>query len=263
MAKPEIKKKKKFTVINVLQIITLLALLAYMQIAVDTGKISKIFIASPTMIIEEAVEIITDHTLLPHLILTLEEVLVGYGLAALVGITVALIWTLFPKLEEYMDVFCSAIMAVPKTAILPLLILWFGIGFKSKVMLVFLFSVFQILYNTVTGARQTEEKYLKVAKVFQATRIQTVFQIMIPSALPSMFNGLKLAAATALTGVIFSEMQSAKGGLGYLLSEAQNLLNSARMFFIIILVTVISVLFVKLIALIEFSICHKWQNKVK
>lgn len=239
------------------------ALLAYMQIAVDTGKISKIFIASPTMIIEEAVEIITDHTLLPHLILTLEEVLVGYGLAALVGITVALIWTLFPKLEEYMDVFCSAIMAVPKTAILPLLILWFGIGFKSKVMLVFLFSVFQILYNTVTGARQTEEKYLKVAKVFQANRIQTVFQIMIPSALPSMFNGLKLAAATALTGVIFSEMQSAKGGLGYLLSEAQNLLNSARMFFIIILVTVISVLFVKLIALIEFSICHKWQNKVK
>lgn len=263
MAKPEIKKKKKFTVINVLQIITLLALLAYMQIAVDTGKISKIFIASPTMIIEEAVEIITDHTLLPHLILTLEEVLVGYGLAALVGITVALIWTLFPKLEEYMDVFCSAIMAVPKTAILPLLILWFGIGFKSKVMLVFLFSVFQILYNTVTGARQTEEKYLKVAKVFQANRIQTVFQIMIPSALPTMFNGLKLAAATALTGVIFSEMQSAKGGLGYLLSEAQNLLNSARMFFIIILVTVISVLFVKLIALIEFSICHKWQNKVK
>lgn len=263
MAKPEIKKKKKFTVINVLQIITLLALLAYMQIAVDTGKISKIFIASPTMIIEEAVEIITDHTLLPHLILTLEEVLVGYGLAALVGITVALIWTLFPKLEEYMDVFCSAIMAVPKTAILPLLILWFGIGFKSKVMLVFLFSVFQILYNTVTGARQTEEKYLKVAKVFQVNRIQTVFQIMIPSALPSMFNGLKLAAATALTGVIFSEMQSAKGGLGYLLSEAQNLLNSARMFFIIILVTVISVLFVKLIALIEFSICHKWQNKVK
>ena len=103
MAKPEIKKKKKFTVINVLQIITLLALLAYMQIAVDTGKISKIFIASPTMIIEEAVEIITDHTLLPHLILTLEEVLVGYGLAALVGITVALIWTLICAVVRFLQ----------------------------------------------------------------------------------------------------------------------------------------------------------------
>ena len=98
--------------------------------------------------------------------------------------------------------------------------------------------------------------------MFKANRLQTVFQIMIPSALPSMFSGLRLAAATALTGVIFSEMQSAKGGLGYLLYEAQNLLNSARMFFIVILVTVISVLFVQVIALIEFAVCHKWQNKI-
>lgn len=255
-------KKKKFTWINVLQIITLIGLLVYMQVVVDTGRISKVFIASPTMIVKEAGKIIADGTLQQHLLLTLEEVLIGYALAAVVGIIVALLWTLFPKLEEYMDVFCSAIMAVPKTAILPLLILWFGIGFSSKVTLVFLFSVFQILYNTVTGAKQTNAKYLKVASVFKANRIQTVFQIMIPSALPSMFNGLRLAAATALTGVIFSEMQSAKGGLGYLLSEAQNLLNSARMFFIIILVTVISVLFVQIIALIEFAICHKWQNKI-
>ena len=257
-----VSKKKKFTWINVLQIITLIGLLVYMQVVVDTGRISKVFIASPTMIVKEAGKIIADGTLQQHLLLTLEEVLIGYALAAVVGIIVALLWTLFPKLEEYMDVFCSAIMAVPKTAILPLLILWFGIGFSSKVTLVFLFSVFQILYNTVTGAKQTNAKYLKVASVFKANRIQTVFQIMIPSALPSMFNGLRLAAATALTGVIFSEMQSAKGGLGYLLSEAQNLLNSARMFFIIILVTVISVLFVQIILLIEFAICHKWQNKI-
>ena len=260
--RPAVVGKKKFSWINAVQVITLIALLAYMQVVVDTGRISKVFIASPTMIVQEAVKIITDGTLLPHLILTLEEVLVGYALAAAVGIIVALLWTLFPKLEAYMDVFCAAIMAVPKTAILPLLILWFGIGFKSKVVLVFLFSVFQILYNTVTGAKQTNIKYLKVAKVFKANRLQTVFQIMIPSALPSMFSGLRLAAATALTGVIFSEMQSAKGGLGYLLYEAQNLLNSARMFFIVILVTVISVLFVQVIALIEFAVCHKWQNKI-
>lgn len=256
------KNKSKFSVINILQVVTIIVLLAYMQIAVDQGKISKVFIASPTMIIKDAIKIIQDGTLLEHLVITLEEVFAGFFLATAVGIIVALLWTLFPKLEEYMDVFCSAIMAIPKTAILPLLILWFGIGFKSKVVLVFLFSVFQILYNTVTGVKQTDVKLLKVAKVFKANRIQTVFQIMIPSSLPSMFNGLKLAAATALTGVIFSEMQSAKAGLGYLLSEAQNLLNSARMFFVIILVTVISVLFVQIIRGIEYAICHKWQNKL-
>lgn len=253
-------KKRRITVINVLQILTVTALLVYMEYAVASGKINKIFMASPTSIVKEAVKISADGTLWPHLILTLQEVFVGYALAAVFGIAVGLIWTMFPKVEEYSNVFCSAIMAIPKTAILPLLILWFGIGFQSKVVLIFLFSVFQILYNTVTGAKQCKTEYLKVAKVFNATKIQTVFKVMIPAALPSMFNGLRLAAATALTGVVFSEMQSAKAGLGYLLSESQNLLNTPRMFFLIILVTLISVCFVKIIAAVEYLLCHRWRR---
>lgn len=256
----EKNKKRKITFINVLQIVTILLLLAYMQYAVSTGRISKIFMAAPTDIVEEAISIMKDGTLWPHLILTLQEVATGYALAGVVGVLVGLIWTLFPKTEEYGNLFCSAIMAIPKTAILPLLILWFGIGFQSKVVLIFLFSVFQILYNTVTGTKQCKVEYLKVAKVFQANRMQTVFSVMIPAALPSMFNGFRLAAATALTGVVFSEMQSAKAGLGFLLSEAQQLLNTSRMFFLIILVTVISVCLVKIVTMIEYAVCHKWRR---
>lgn len=252
--------KKKFTWINLLQLLTVIALLAYMQVAVDTGRVQKVFLASPTSIVQKSVEIITDGTLCPHLLLTLEEVAVGYGLAVIVGILFGLLWVLFPQVEEYMNVFCAAIMAAPKTAILPLLILWFGIGFKSKVVLIFLFGVFTILYNTVTGARQCKREYLKVASVFKASRFQTVFLVLIPAALPSIFNGLRLAAATALTGVVFSEMQAAKAGLGYLLSQAQSLLNTPLMFFVIILVTLISVALVKLIALIEYAVCHKWNR---
>lgn len=254
------KKNRKFTYITVLQIATVVLLLVYMQYAVDSGKVSKVFMATPTSIVEEGITIIKDGTLWPHFVVTMQEVLTGYALAAGVGILVGLLWTLFPKLEDYMNVFCSAIMAIPKTAILPLLILWFGIGFESKVVLIFLFSVFQILYNTVTGTKQCKTSYLKVAKVFEANRVQTVFKVMIPAALPSIFNGLRLAAATALTGVVFSEMQSAKAGLGFLLSEAQQLLKTPRMFFLIILVTVISVVFVKIIAIIEYALCHRWRR---
>ena len=254
------KTGKKFTWINGLQVLTVVALIVYMQYAVESGKILKVFMASPTSIVEAGISMIADGTLYPHLILTLQEVLVGYSLAAVVGITVGLIWTLFPVTEEYLNVFCAAIMAIPKTAILPLLILWFGIGFKSKVVLIFLFSVFQILYNTVTGAKQCRTEYLKVARVFQTNRFQTVFKVILPAALPSVFNGLRLAAATALTGVVFSEMQSAKAGLGFLLSEAQNLLNTPVMFFVIILVTLISVLIVKLVAVVEYAVCHKWRR---
>ena len=215
--KKKTKNKKRFTWVNLAQLLTVAALLLWMQWAVDSGKVLTIFVASPTSIVEEGIEIITDGTLWPHLLLTIQEALAGYLSAVVAGIAVGLIWTLFPVSEKYMNVFCSAIMAVPKVAILPLLILWFGIGFQSKAFLVFLFSVFTILYNTVTGAKECKKEYLKVAKVFKANRFQTVFLVIIPAALPSIFNGLKLAAATALTGVLFSEMQSARAGLGYLI----------------------------------------------
>lgn len=258
--KKKTKNKKRFTWVNLAQLLTVAALLLWMQWAVDSGRVLTIFVASPTSIVEEGIKIITDGTLWPHLLLTIQEALAGYLSAVVVGIAVGLLWTLFPVSEKYMNVFCSAIMAVPKVAILPLLILWFGIGFQSKAFLVFLFSVFTILYNTVTGAKECKKEYLKVAKVFKANRFQTVFLVIIPAALPSIFNGLKLAAATALTGVLFSEMQSARAGLGYLLTESQNLLNTPRMFFLIILITLLSVGAVKLIDAIEYAISYRWRH---
>ncbi len=258
--KQQKKHKRKFTYINLLQILTVALILAYMQIAVSTGRVSKVFLATPTDIVKSGINMMTDGTLWPHLLVTLEEVFAGYSLAAVTGIVLGLLWVLFPKLEEYMNVFCSAIMAIPKTAILPLLILWLGIGFKSKVLLVFLFGIFTILYNTVTGAKQCKVEYMKVARVFEASRAQLVFKVMIPAALPSMFNGLRLSAATALTGVVFSEMQSAREGLGFLLTQAQSTLSTAKVFFIIILITLISVLFVRIIAGIEYIFCHKWRK---
>lgn len=252
--------RKRFGIVQLLQLMTVIALLAYMQYAVDSGKVLKVFLASPTSIVQKGVYLIRSGELWPHFLLTMQELLAGYALSAVVGILVGLLWTLFPVLEKYLSLFCSAVMAVPKTAILPLMILWFGIGFTSKVMLIFLFGVFTILYNTVTGTKQCQAEYLKVARVFQANRFQTVFKVIIPAALPNIFNGLRLAAATALTGVVFSEMQAAKAGLGYMLSEAQNLLDTPKMFFIIILVTVISVVLVRLIALVEYAVCHKWMR---
>jgi len=254
------KHGKSFTVINALQLATLLALLGYMEFTVDTGRVSKVFLASPTSIVREAVKIIGNGLLLKHFWVTIGEVLTGYSIAAVIGIGVGLLWALFPKFESFLNVFCSAIMAVPKVAVLPLLILWFGIGFKSKVVLIVLFSVFQILYNTITGAKQCKSEYLQVSRVFNASKLQTIFSVVLPASLPSMFNGLRISAATALTGVVFSEMQAAKAGLGFLLLESQQLLNTSRMFFLIILVTVISVLFVKLISFIEYILCHKWAR---
>ncbi|MBP5304970.1 MAG: ABC transporter permease [Lachnospiraceae bacterium] len=255
------RKESKFGVVTVLQIITLAALLIFMEYSVTTGKISKVFLAAPSGILKELVRTVTNGIISEHLLITLKEVITGYLIGGVVGVSVGLLWTLFKPLEKYMNVFCSAIMAVPKTAILPLLILWFGIGFKSKVFLIFLSSVFQILYNTVTGTKQCPNEYLKVARVFELNKFETVFKVLVPAALPSMFNGFRMAAATAMTTVVFAEMQSAKAGLGFLLAESQQLLNTPRIFLVIVIVTVISVLLVKLVALIEYAFTHRWLRK--
>lgn len=246
--------------ITVSQVAIIVAILASIEIAVSGGYINKVFLASPTQIANELVYMLQQNQLLPQISVTLQEAVLGYVLSAITGITIGVLFVTFPKLETLLTPFFSAIMAVPKTAIMPLLIVWFGIGFKSKVVMVFLFCMFTVLFNTVSGSKQTRLEHLKVARVFKATRTQIVFKVMIPSALPSIFTGLRVTAATAITGVIFAEMTASKGGAGYLLNEAQAVLNTPELYLVVIIATILSVLFVGIVNLAERIICRNWRN---
>lgn len=250
---------KKHTYIQAAQWLVIISLVFYCEYAVRSGKINRLFLASPSQIVEEFLYMIKKNILMGHLIISLQEFAVGYTLAIIAGILLGLLFVLFPKFEEFLSIFCSAFMSIPKSAILPLLIVWFGIGFQSKVLLIFMFCVFTILFNTVTGAKLTKAEHLKVARVFLANRWQTVFKVLVPSALPTIFISLRITASTALTSVIFAEMTAAKKGLGYLLNESQQVLNTPRLFVVILITTILSVILVSIVNLIEYLICHKWR----
>lgn len=253
-------KHRKPAWITLSQFGIIAALLAGAEAVVSGGFVSRIFLASPSQIANELAYMLQQNTLMPQLILTLQEAVVGYLLSAVTGIAIGVLFVTFPKLEALFSTFFAAIMAVPKTAIMPLMIVWFGIGFKSKVLMVFLFCMFTILFNTISGAKQTRTEHLKVASVFKATRMQVVFKVMIPSALPSIFTGLRVTAATAITGVIFAEMTASKGGAGYLLNEAQAVLNTPELYLVVIIVTLLSVLFVSIVNLVEYIMCRSWRS---
>lgn len=262
MANAESKPKKpahRIRIVHIAQVLTVLALLAYCEYAVRAGLISRVFLAAPSQVWEQFRFMLRKGQIWDNLLLTLEEFGAGYTLAVVSGMMMGVIFVLFPKVEEFLSVFFSAIMAIPKTAILPLLVVWFGIGFKSKIVLILLGCLFTILFNTVTGAKQTRPEFLKVAAVFRTSRFQTVFKVLLPSALPSIFTGLRITAATSITLVVFSEMMASKKGLGYLLAIAQQVLNTAQLFVVIILVTILSVLLVTIVNLTEYAICHKWR----
>jgi ABC-type nitrate/sulfonate/bicarbonate transport system permease component len=256
------KKSRQPLWVSLVQSAIIIAFLIILQFVADNGYINPTFVASPTQVFEEFTYMIKNHLLLPHLSLTLQEALVGYVISAITGVTIGVLFVSFPKIELVFSPFFSAVMSVPKTALLPLLIIWFGIGFKNKVVVVFLFGMFNVLFNTVTGAKLTKTEHLKVAAVFKATHLQIIFKVMLPSALPNIFNGLRVTAATTITGVVFAEMTVSKGGMGYLLSEAQQILNTPELFLIIILVTIISVLFVALVNFAEYMTCRKWRSNL-
>jgi ABC-type nitrate/sulfonate/bicarbonate transport system permease component len=254
-------EKKKINSTNLIgQIILLLAIMGAIEFVVSSGRINKLYLASPTQIFQELLDLLTKNILLKHILATISEFLAGYGLSIAFGIILGLLFVAFPKIDKFFAPFVSGLMSIPKVAIIPLLTIWFGIGFSSKVVLVFLFSFFTIFFNTISGAKQTSNNYLKVSRVFRASKIQTILKVLLPSAVPSIFAGLRVTAATGITGVIFAEMQASKKGLGFMLSEAAAVYNTPRLFLIIIIVTILSVILVKIVDLFEEKVFLKWKN---
>lgn len=253
--------RKNFYHLEVLsfQFFIVFILLATAQFSVSHHYVNPIFLAAPSQVFQSIFSSSDSMQIWINIGITLKEVFVGYTLSAVVGVTLGILCVTFPTLEKISMPFFSACMAVPKAAILPLLIVWFGIGFTSKVVLIVLWCVFIILFNTITGAKETKQEYLKVAKAFQATRSQIVFKILIPAALPSIFTGLRVTAATSITGVIFAEMTASRGGAGYLLNAAQAVLDTPRMFAVVIIMTIISVLFVSFVNSMEYLLTYKWK----
>ena len=255
------EKKKLDKPILAGQILLLAAILLLMEFVVSKGLINSLFLASPSQMIKELGKMVGQKIILKHTLATLAEFGAGYLISVVFGILTGVVFVAFPKVDKFFSPFLSAIMAIPKVAIFPLLIIWFGIGFANKVVMVFLFCYFTIFMNTRSGANQTSNNYIKVAKIFKATKFQTIMKVLLPSAIPTIFAGLQVTAATGITGVIFAEMQAAQVGLGYLLKDASALYNTPRIFVIIIWVTVLSVLLVSLITLLERNVFLKWKKK--
>ncbi|GBF74244.1 ABC transporter permease [Paenibacillus sp. 598K] len=238
----------------------LLAALALVEYLVRAGVIGSLYLSRPTQVAQEIYKLFADGEVYRHLAVTLQEFAAGYLLSIVAGIGTGMLLVLVPHAESFFRPFLSALMAVPKVTIIPLLMLWLGIGLSHKVAIVFLFCFFTIAFNTITGIKQTAEAHLKVARVFEATRWQTVLKVILPSAAPTIFVSLRVSAATGLVGALFGEMVASKDGLGNLLVQATSLYDTAKAFAVIVVVTVVSVLIIAAIDLLEKRIVLRWRS---
>lgn len=151
---------------------------------------------------------------------TLGEVLVGFGLAVAVGVLLAVILTYSRGLRSALYPVLVILYSIPKIAIAPILVLWFGFGFASRVVVAFLVAFFPVVVETASGLRSVDPELHDLARTLDATRVKTFLKIDFPASLPSMIAGMKVAITLSVIGAIVGEFIAAQSGLGFLLQTA-------------------------------------------
>jgi NitT/TauT family transport system permease protein len=158
--------------------------------------------------------------------ITALECIYGFALALVIGIPIAVTMTYSRIANQMFYPLLVASQSIPKVAIAPILLVWFGTGIKSKLAMAFVIAFFPVVVDTATGLRSTSPELLELARSLQCTRFQTFFKIQLPSALPSIFSGAKIAVTLSVIGAVIGEFIGSNEGLGNLLLTANSQLNS-------------------------------------
>jgi len=153
--------------------------------------------------------------LLTHLVITLRETFVGYGTGTFLGILTGVLLARFTFLGKVLDPFILAVNGIPRIALAPLFIIWFGIGEPSKIVLAGMLSFFLCFYATLSGLRSVDPAYVSIASVMGANERQTFFKVILPAASPWIITAMKISVPFALVGAIVGEFMAATAGLGF------------------------------------------------
>jgi NitT/TauT family transport system permease protein len=213
----------------VVRVAALLALVLVWELVSRTGVVPPLFLPSPSSVIASGVEIVRSGELFGHLAASLQRLVLGFALGALGGIAVGLAVGFWSLAEAIGNPLIAATFPIPKIALLPLLILWLGIGEASKVAVITLGVFFPMAINTFTGVRTADPLLVRAAVSFGAGRLSLIRKVILPSALPMIFAGLRLGAGTALLLLVAAEMIAANAGIGFLVLHAQNLMETTRL----------------------------------
>ena len=198
-------------------------------------------ISDPLSVLQALYHLIETGRLWPDLWQTVLEVVAGYGFGALAAVLVASLFALFPSLEQAMRPVLISIYSIPKVALAPLIIMWFGLGIAPKIILAGGFVFFIVFMNLIAGIESVNRNHVNIVRVMGAGRLTILRKIVLPTSVPFLFLGLRLAIPEAMIGAVIGEFISGSQGLGFLVYSASNELNTAvSMAALVVLVMVVA-----------------------
>ena len=166
---------------------------------------------------------------------SLQILFYGLGFAILVGVPLAVLMARFKSIDWALDLPINALYSTPMVALVPLLVLWFGIYMQAKIIVVFLFAVFPILINTYQGVRECDKNMLEVARSFRSPEWRMWQDVLLPFALPYIAAGIRLAIGRGLVGMVIAEFYTTISGLGYMITRYANIFETDKTFVPVIL----------------------------
>jgi len=198
--------------------ISVIVVVAAWQWAWSAGKISPLFFTGPSQIIKRAGEEWTEGRLKQDIAYSGTNFLIGVGAAIASGVVIGVVVGWYRRLAMVVEPFLTTLYSTPRVAMIPLVLIWFGIGMWSKVFIVFINAFFPVLINTIGGVKAVDRDLLRAARAYCASDWQIFTTVVIPGAVPFILTGVRQAVALGLIGVVVGEMFGGSEGIGYMVN---------------------------------------------
>lgn len=228
---------------TLLTIFSPISLLIIWQFLSQSGIVDARFFPPPTAIVSTFIELLTSGELFHHINISLFRIFVGFLLGVIPGIIIGLCMGLYAPIRHFISPLIMALMPIPTLALLPLILIIFGIGETSKIITIAGSVFFPVVINTVAGVISIESIYLDVAKNYGANRKDFFLKIALPGSLPVMLEGIQMGQAIALLTIVAAEMMGAQSGIGYLIWTSYSAFLIKEMFVGLILISFFGYIF--------------------
>jgi NitT/TauT family transport system permease protein len=234
---------------------------ALWEVLTRTAVLDARFFPAPSMIFEHLIFVSPEQGIMGDIRASLSRIVWGYSGGSLLGIILGMAMGLYRPVKTALYPLIASLYPIPKIAILPLIMLVFGIGEMSKIVVVAIGSFFLVLLNTLHGVESISRIHHDVAKVFGISRFNYIFRVILPAALPTIFTGLKLAIGYSLVIVVAAEFSGANAGIGYLIWQSWETFSIKSMYAGIVVIGILGAMFAYALELLERWLIPWRRNK--
>ena len=249
-------RKEKF-IVTLFQTLIFITFIAIWQILADFNIINTFIFSSPKKILNTIINLYNNKNLFSHIWVTIYETFLSFSIATILGVIVATILWWNKKIQKVIEPYLTILNSLPKVALGPIIIIWFGAGIKSIIFMALLISLIITIINVHEGFNNTNQNKIKLMKTLGANKYQIFFKLILPNSTNTIISALKINVSMSLIGVIMGEFLVSKKGIGYLILYGSQVFNLSLVISGIFILCIVAALMYYIVCFIEKKVSRK------